>query len=213
MGPLPLRCGSGGRRRIGALTDGFWSGGIRLSGLGVPGWWCRIMRRLRRWTRWWGSMMSCGWHGWPARSSRANLSRPARLPLVADQVSPAVTLAAMARQVFSLLPGHHPSVGAHRRPERVGSAFSDDCGQYRYHRPGRDSLETILVEGLCDAPAERLGSNVHQGSGARFDAQRHRCGCGQDLAPRVSPRRAPAGGSPRLRARIGFGSDLFRLIR
>ena len=34
------------------------------------------------------------WHGWPARSSRANLSRPARLPLVADQVSPAVTLAA-----------------------------------------------------------------------------------------------------------------------
>ena len=47
-----------------------------------------------------------------------------RLPLVADQVSPAVTLAAMARQVFSLLPAHHPSVGAHRRPERVGSAFS-----------------------------------------------------------------------------------------
>ena len=69
-------------------------------------------------------MTSCGWHGWPARSGRANLSRPARLPLVADQVSPAVTLAAMARQVFSLLPAHHPSVGAHRRPERVGSAFS-----------------------------------------------------------------------------------------
>ena len=32
--------------------------------------------------------------GWPARSSRVNLSRPARLPLVADQVSSAVTLAA-----------------------------------------------------------------------------------------------------------------------
>ena len=30
----------------------------------------------------------------------------------------------MARQVFSLLPGYHPSVGAHRRPQRVGSAFS-----------------------------------------------------------------------------------------
>ena len=30
------------------------------------------------------------------------MSRPARLPLVADQVSPAVTLAAMARQVFFL---------------------------------------------------------------------------------------------------------------
>ena len=120
-------------------------------------------------------MTSCGWHGWPARSSRANLSRPARLPLVADQVSPAVTLAAMARQVFSLLPAHHPSVGAHRRPERVGSAFSDDCGRIRYHRPGRYSLETILVEGLCDAPAERLGSNVHHPLGrlraGRFDAR------------------------------------------
>ena len=43
-------------------------------------------------------MTSCGWHAWPARNSRANLSRPARLPLVADQVSSAVTLAAMARQ-------------------------------------------------------------------------------------------------------------------
>ena len=109
------------------LTASFLSGGIRRSGLGAQSWWCRIMIRLRRWTRWWGSMTSCGWHGWhgcPARNGRANLSRPARLPLVADQVSSAVTLAAMARQVFSLLPGHHPSVGAHRRPERVGSAFS-----------------------------------------------------------------------------------------
>ena len=26
-----------------------------------------------------GSMTSCGWHGWPARSSRANLSRPVGL--------------------------------------------------------------------------------------------------------------------------------------
>ena len=34
--PPPLRCGSGGRRRVGALTGGSWSGGIRLSGLGVP---------------------------------------------------------------------------------------------------------------------------------------------------------------------------------
>ena len=124
MGPLPLRCGSGGRRRIGALTDGSSSGGIRRTGLGAQGSSCPITSRLRRWTRWSGSMTSCGWHGWPARSSRANLSRPARLPLVADQVSSAVTLAAMARQVFSLLPAHHPSVGAHRRPERVGSAFS-----------------------------------------------------------------------------------------
>ena len=74
--------------------------------------------------RWWGSMTSCGWHGWHARSSRANLSRPARLRLVADQVCPAVTPAAMARQVFSLLPAYHPSVGAHRRPQRVSSAFS-----------------------------------------------------------------------------------------
>ena len=31
---------------------------------------------------------------------------------------------ARARQVFSLLAGYHPSVGAHRRPQRVGSAFS-----------------------------------------------------------------------------------------
>ena len=77
--PSPLRCGSGSRRRIGALTGGSWSGGIRLSGLGVPSWWCRIMIRLRRWTRWWGCMMSCGWHTWPARSSRANLSRPVGL--------------------------------------------------------------------------------------------------------------------------------------
>ena len=38
------------RRRIGALTDGFSSGGIRLSGLGVLSWWCRIARMLRRWT-------------------------------------------------------------------------------------------------------------------------------------------------------------------
>ena len=38
------------------------------------------------------------------------LDRP-RLRLVADQVCPAVTLAAMARQVFSLLPAHHPSIG------------------------------------------------------------------------------------------------------
>ena len=96
----------------GALTDGFSSGATRLTGLGAQSSSCP------------GSMTSCGWHGWPARSSRANLSRPARLPLVADQVSPAVTLAAMARQVFSLLPAHHPSVGAHRWPERVGSAFS-----------------------------------------------------------------------------------------
>ena len=29
--PSPLRCASGTRRRIGALTDGFWSGGIRRS--------------------------------------------------------------------------------------------------------------------------------------------------------------------------------------
>ena len=115
---------SGTRRRIGALTGGFSSGGIRRTGLGAQSWLCPITSRLRRRTRWWGSMTSCGWHGWPARNSRANLSRPARLPLVADQVSSAVTLAAMARQVFSLLPGHHPSVGAHRRPERVGSAFS-----------------------------------------------------------------------------------------
>ena len=85
---------------LGALTDGFSSGGIRLSGLGVLSRWCRIMRRLRRWTRWWGSMTSCGWHDWPARNGRTNLPRPARPPLVADQVSPAVTLAAMARQVF-----------------------------------------------------------------------------------------------------------------
>ena len=117
-------CVSGTRRRIGALTDGFSSGGIQRTGLGAQSSSWPITSRLRRRTRWWGSMTSCGWHGWPARSSRANLSRPARLPLVADQVSSAVTLAAMARQVFSLLPGHHPSVGAHRRPERVGSAFS-----------------------------------------------------------------------------------------
>ena len=38
------------------LTGGSWSGGIRLSGLGVPSWWCRIMIRLRRRTRWWGCM-------------------------------------------------------------------------------------------------------------------------------------------------------------
>ena len=56
--------------------------------------------------------------------TKGMLETAACLPLVADQVSPAVTLAAMARQVFSLLPAHHPSVGAHRRPERVGSAFS-----------------------------------------------------------------------------------------
>ena len=124
MGPLPLRCVSGTRRRIDALTDGFSSGGIRRTGLGAQSSSCAITSRLRRRTRWWGSMTSCGWHGWPARNGRANLPRPARLPLVADQVSPAVTLAAMARQVFSLLPAHHPSIGAHRRPERVGSAFS-----------------------------------------------------------------------------------------
>ena len=88
MGPLPLRCGSGGRRRIGVLTASFWSGGIRRSGLGAQSSSCPITSRLRRWTRWWGSMTSCFWHAWPARSSRANLSRPARLPFVADQVSP-----------------------------------------------------------------------------------------------------------------------------
>ena len=72
------------------------------------------------------------------------MSRPARLPLVADQVSPAVTLAAMARQVFSLLPAHHPSVGA---PQAARTGWLGLFGQlrpHRYHRPGRDSLETIL---------------------------------------------------------------------
>ena len=37
------------------------------------------MSRRRRWTRWSGCMMSCFWHAWPARSSRANLSRPVGL--------------------------------------------------------------------------------------------------------------------------------------
>ena len=35
--PSPLRCASGTRRRIGALTDGFWSGGIWRIGLAAPG--------------------------------------------------------------------------------------------------------------------------------------------------------------------------------
>ena len=122
--PPLLRCVSGTRRRTGRPMAGFLNGGIRWNGLDAQSSSCPITRRLRRRSRWWGSMTSCGWHGWPARSSRTNLSRPARLPFVADQVSSAVTLAAMARQVFSLLPAHHPSVGAHRRPERVGSAFS-----------------------------------------------------------------------------------------
>ena len=41
---------SGSRHRIGALTAGSSSGGIRLSGLGVPSWWCRVLPavRLRR---------------------------------------------------------------------------------------------------------------------------------------------------------------------
>ena len=42
---------------------------------------------------------------------------------------PRVEVKVLAKQVFSLLPAHHPSVGAYRRPERVGSAFSDDCGR------------------------------------------------------------------------------------
>ena len=51
---LRTRCGSGGLRRIGVLTDGFWSGGIRLISLGGRSWLCPIMTRLRRRTRWWG---------------------------------------------------------------------------------------------------------------------------------------------------------------
>ena len=62
MGPLPLRCGSGTRRRIGALTDGFSSAGIRRIGLGAQSLSCPITSRLRRRTRWWGFMTSCGWH-------------------------------------------------------------------------------------------------------------------------------------------------------
>ena len=112
MGPLPLRCVSGTRRRIGALTDGFSSGGIRRTGRGAQSSSCPITSRLRRRTRWWGSMTSCGWHGWPARNGRANLSRPARLPLVADQVSPAVTLAARRQ------PPLRRRVMATRRPAR-----------------------------------------------------------------------------------------------
>ena len=58
-------------------ADGwFLSGGIRRTGLGAPSLSCP-MSRLRRRTRWWGCMTSCGWHGWPARTSRANLFRPA----------------------------------------------------------------------------------------------------------------------------------------
>ena len=87
---------------LAADLDGFSSGGIQRTGLGAQSSSCPITSRLRRRTRWWGCMTSCGWHGWPARNGRANLPRPARLPLVADQVSPAVTLAAMARQVFFL---------------------------------------------------------------------------------------------------------------
>ena len=86
--PAPLLAGRRGKR-----TRGYSNGGTRLTGPAAPSLSCP-MSRLRRRTRWWGSMTSCGWHGWPARTSRANLSRPARLPLVADQVCPAVTLAA-----------------------------------------------------------------------------------------------------------------------
>ena len=45
----------------------------------TPSWLCPIMSRLWRRTRWWGCMTSCGWPGWPARSSRANLFRPVGL--------------------------------------------------------------------------------------------------------------------------------------
>ena len=58
------------------------------------------------------------------------MSRPARLPLVADQVSPAVTLAANGEAgFFPYFLRITPRSGPHRRPERVGSAFSDNCGR------------------------------------------------------------------------------------
>ena len=46
----------------------------------------------------------------------------------------------MARQVFSLLPGYHPSVGAHRRPQRVGSAFSHHLVQVAQRPPQAASV-------------------------------------------------------------------------
>ena len=50
--PSPLRCVSGGLRRIGALTDGSWSGVIRRTGLGGRSLSYPIMIRRRRRTRW-----------------------------------------------------------------------------------------------------------------------------------------------------------------
>ena len=83
------------------------------------------------------SITSCAWHAWPARSgsrrgakrtdnelaAAAHRSRASVQPIYTAAPGPCRS-SAMARQVFSLLPAHHPSVGAHRRPERVGSAFS-----------------------------------------------------------------------------------------
>ena len=51
-----------------AYARGYLNGGTRLTGPAAPSS-SYPMSRLRRWTRWWGSMMSCGWHAWPARSS------------------------------------------------------------------------------------------------------------------------------------------------